>query len=364
MKRNHILIAGAGKIGTLISVLLALTEEYQVHLVDIIPQSNNLNDRDKLPDSLKQEVLDVSDEAALGAYLKKNPIQTIVCCLPYFCNEPLARFAAKHQLNYFDLTEDVGVFEAIKKLAQKAQSFFAPQCGVAPGFINIVTHDLIKRFHPAQAAYLRVGALPAYPHNALKYALTWSTDGLINEYANPCLAIKDLKEVKVSPLEDLEQITIDGIEYEAFNTSGGVGNLTKVYEGKIQHLNYKTLRYPGHCEKMRLLMNDLKLNKDRNNLKHILEEALPKTNQDVVIIYVAVEGKQHGEFIEETFVKKIYPKMIAKNHWSAIQVATATSACAVIDILLQKKETPKGLVVQESIDLDTFLKNRFGQYYI
>ncbi len=363
MIRQNILVAGAGKIGTLIAVLLAQTQEYQVHLIDIIPQSSNLNDKDKLPYTLKQDVVDVNDEAALTAYVQKNQINSVISCLPYFCNEAIANLASKNKLHYFDLTEDTAVFDAIKKLSQNASTAFVPQCGVAPGFINIVTSDLIKRFAPAKAAYMRVGALPAYPHNALKYALTWSTDGLINEYGNPCYAIKEGKQVTVNPLEDLETISVDGVEYEAFNTSGGVGNLTNAFENKIQTMNYKTLRYPGHCEKMRLLMNDLQLNKDRQNLKHILEEALPRTNQDVVIIYVAVEGMQHGEYLEETFVKKIYPKTIAKAQWSAIQVATATSACAVIDLVLQAPVIPKGLVTQESIALDAFLQNRFGQYY-
>ncbi|MBS0286878.1 MAG: saccharopine dehydrogenase NADP-binding domain-containing protein [Proteobacteria bacterium] len=355
------MVAGSGKIGTLVAVLLAATEDYHVHLIDIAHQSLNLAHGQY---ALTQHVLDVNDHSALSTYVTQHGIKTVVSCLPYFCNQAIATLAAKHHLHYFDLTEDTNVFDAIEQLALQATHAFVPQCGVAPGFINIVTNDLIKRFNPVKSALLRVGALPAYPHNALKYALTWSTDGLINEYGNPCYGIKDFQQVTMSPLEDLETITIDGVEYEAFNTSGGVGHLTHAYQGTVETMNYKTLRYPGHCEKMRLLMNDLKLNKDRANLKHILEEALPKTNQDVVIIYAAVDGMQHGEYMEETFVKKIYPKSFAGRMWSAIQTATATSACAVIDIVHKTPDLQKGLILQESIPLDTFFKNRFGQFYL
>ncbi len=360
----NLLIAGTGKIGTLIAVLLAQTHNYHVHIIDIISQSNNLNNGSSLPPSLQQDVLNVNNITELTSYIKNHDIHAVISCLPYFCNETLARVAAWNQLHYFDLTEDIAVFDIIKQLSSNSRTAFVPQCGVAPGFVNIVCNDLIKKFSPAKAAFLRVGALPAFPHNAFKYALTWSTDGLINEYGNPCYSIKDYKEVITNPLEELETILIDGVEYEAFNTSGGVGNLTSAYAGKIETMNYKTLRYPGHCEKMRLLMNDLQLNKDRENLKHILEEALPKTNQDVVIIYVAVEGNQNGKYMEETYVKKIYPQTISNHQWSAIQIATATSACAVVDIILQDKNHPVGLILQESISLDAFLQNRFAQYYL
>ena len=100
-------------------------------------------------------------------------------------------------------------------------------------------------------------------------------------------------------------------------------------------MNYKTIRYPGHCEQMRLLMNDLKLNHDRATLKRILENAVPQTLQDVVIVYAAVTGKQDGELREENYVNKIYPQVIAGRLWSAIQVSTAAGITAVVDLVLE-----------------------------
>ncbi len=176
---------------------------------------------------------------------------------------------------------------------------------------------------------LRVGALPQHPNNVLKYSLTWSTEGLINEYGNPCLAIAEGRLVEAAPLEGLEEIEIDGTPYEAFNTSGGLGSLGETYGDRCEQMNYKTMRYPGHCAQVRLLMNDLKLNQDRDTLKRILENAVPQTLQDVVIIYVAVTGRQDGELREENYVNKVYPQEMSGRLWSAIQVTTAAGITAV-----------------------------------
>src|SRR5690606_32606933 len=159
-----------------------------------------------------------------------------------------------------------------------------------------------------------------------------------NEYGNPCEAISDGRRIEVPPLEGLEEIEIDGTAYEAFNTSGGLGSLAETYGDRVQTMDYKTMRYPGHCAQMRLLMNDLKLNQDRGTLKRILENAVPQTLQDVVIIYVAVTGKQEGELREENYVKKIYPHLIANRLWSAIQVTTASGICAVVDLVLNNPD--------------------------
>lgn len=351
---HEVLVAGAGNIGKLIATLLDDSKDYHVHLVD--------NIHSKLSDP-SQVTLDVTDKGALQAYVKQHAIQTIISCLPYFCNISVAEVAHEMSLHYFDMTEDIQTTLAIEKLAQETKTAFVPQCGLAPGFISIVANDLMQRFDEVNAVLMRVGALPVNPNNALKYSMTWSTDGLLNEYGNTCYGIVEGKQIPLQPLEGLETIEIDGLLYEAFNTSGGLGSLAHTYSGKVKTMNYKTLRYPGHCEQIRLLMNDLKLNEDRATLKRILENALPKTHQDVVLIYVAVNGHQQGEFIEETYVKKIYPKFVQDKEWSAIQLTTAASACAVIDMVHQNLPAYQGMVLQESFSLVNFLNNRFGRYY-
>ena len=169
--------------------------------------------------------------------------------------------------------------------------------------------------------------------------------------------------VEVSPLEGLEEIEIDGTLYEAFNTSGGLGSLAETHGIGVESMNYKTIRYPGHCAQMRLLMNDLKLNHDRATLKRILENAVPQTLQDVVIVYAAVTGTQEGELREENYVNKVYPQLIAGRLWSAIQVTTAAGITAVVDLVLQHPGEYAGFIAQERFRLGAILANRFGRYY-
>ena len=218
---------------------------------------------------------------------------------------------------------------------------------MAPGFISIAANELIQHFDSLESVKLRVGALPQHPNNVLKYSLTWSTDGVINEYGNLCKSIVDGKEIDVMPLEGLEEIEIDGKLYEAFNTSGGLGSLVETYGDRVSTMNYKTIRYPGHCEQMRLLMNGLKLNHDRETLKRILENSVPQTLQDVVIIYAAVTGMQNGELREENYVNKVYPQQVAGRLWSAIQITTAAGICSVLDIVLSEPAKYTGFVTQE-----------------
>lgn len=361
---QNILIVGAGKIGSLIAFLLATSNDYDVTLADINIEGRADLERikSKTP-HLKTIVLDIQDLNSFEKFLKNKPMTAVISALPYYHNIALAQLAKKFNLHYFDLTEDTRTAQAVLELSQNTKTAFVPQCGLAPGFISIVANNLMQHFPALDAVKMRVGALPINSSNALQYSLTWSTDGLINEYGNPCQAIEKGAEVHLLPLGDLEEITIDGLTYEAFNTSGGIGTLAKTYSDQVNHLSYKTIRYPGHCAKMRFLMNDLHLNNDRDTLKRILENALPKTFQDVVLVYVSVTGRQDNQFIEENYCKKFYPKKIHDIQWSAIQMTTASSLCAAVDLVLSTPEKYQGFVKQEAFSLQDFSDNRFGQYY-
>jgi saccharopine dehydrogenase-like NADP-dependent oxidoreductase len=363
MTMRHVLILGGGKIGSLIATLLVESGEYEVHLCDVDFETIKRLKSDLCQPQFHVHSLDVMDKDGMNAFLSKTNIEGIISSLPYYCNEVVGEMALAHALHYFDLTEDVEVTRRIKEIGQGAAQAFVPQCGLAPGYISIVAHDLMTHFDSVEIVKMRVGALPVNPSNVLKYSLTWSTDGLINEYGNTCYGIENGEAVPLLPLEGYETITIDGLLYEAFNTSGGLGTLADTYAGKVSTMNYKTLRYPGHCEKIHLLMNDLKLNDDRETLKRVLENAVPKTLQDVVLIYVSVTGKRQDDLFEENYVKKIYPQTIAGKLWSAIQVTTASGMCSVVDIVLDKHKEYRGFVTQESISLKNILDNRFGRYF-
>jgi saccharopine dehydrogenase-like NADP-dependent oxidoreductase len=358
-----VLILGAGKIGALISGLLAESGSYRVQLGDVDGAAADAVVRAHGTGNLTAFPLDASDTGALAGHLGAHPVDAVISSLPFHCNAGVADAARKAHSHYFDLTEDVEVTRAVRAIASGASQAFVPQCGLAPGFISIAAAELITHFDTLRAVKLRVGALPQHPNNVLKYSLTWSTEGLINEYGNPCQAVSDGRLVEVAPLEGLEEIEIDGTLYEAFNTSGGLGSLAETHGAHIESMNYKTMRYPGHCAQMRLLMNDLKLNHDRATLKHILENAVPQTLQDVVIVYAAVTGTQDGQLREENYVNKIYPQVIAGRLWSAIQVTTAAGITAVVDLVLSHKGKYSGFVPQEQFRLTDILANRFGNYY-
>jgi saccharopine dehydrogenase-like NADP-dependent oxidoreductase len=253
----------------------------------------------------------------------------------------------------------------VRAVAERAApgQIFMPQCGLAPGFVSVAGHDLTRHFESLEALHMRIGALPQFPTNALKYNLTWSTDGLINEYCNPCDAIVHGKRRDVLPLEGLEHFSIDGVRYEAFNTSGGLGTLCETLDGRVTSLDYKTVRYTGHRDLVAFLIHGLRLGDRRELLKDILEHAVPVTFQDVVIVFCTASGQRHGQLVQITDARKIYNQSIDGENWSAIQITTAAGVCAMIDLFATGKLASSGFVRQETVTLDTFMQNRFGRFY-
>ena len=193
----RITLLGAGHIGQTIARLLGGSGDYEVTVVDRSPEA--LSRLSGGP--VRTRVADTSSPAELLAVLKGQ--QAVVNALPYHLATLAATQAREAGCHYFDLTEDVTATRTIKQLAEGASTAFMPQCGLAPGFIGIVAHHLAQGFDTLQEVKMRVGALPAFPTNALKYNLTWSVDGLINEYCHPCEAIRDGKNIEVLPLEGM-----------------------------------------------------------------------------------------------------------------------------------------------------------------
>ena len=351
------IILGAGKIGAAIRRLLIDTGDYDLTVADADPDALTAF----ASDGTRTVALDVEDGAALRRALDGHHLLINAC--PYFLSVPIARAARDTRVHYFDLTEDVATTAEIRAIADGADCAFMPQCGLAPGFVSIVAHALAAEFDSLESVRLRVGALPQFPTNRLKYNLTWSTDGLINEYCNPCDVIHDGEPREVLALEGLEQFSLDGVTYEAFNTSGGVGSLCDTFAGRTRYLDYKTVRYPGHCELMKLLLEELQLANRRGLLKKVLENAVPITLQDVVLIFVTVSGQRDGKLTQKTFSKKIYDTTLGGQRWSAIQLTTAAAVCAVADLHTNGRLPQSGHVRQEQVDLTDFLANRIGQYY-
>lgn len=356
---REIVIFGAGKIGSTIATLLYHSNDYRLTVID--QNALALQALKKQLPALRIETCDLNARDAEPRSLQQA--DALINAGPFPTSIPLAQLAHKHHLHYLDLTEDVRSTQEIRRLSSGADRAFIPQCGLAPGFIGIVAHAITQAFDQLHNVHMRVGALPQFPSNRLKYNLTWSTDGLINEYINPCEAIVNGEKREVRPLEELEHFSLDGADYEAFNTSGGLGTLCDTLAGKVHNLNYRTVRYPGHRDAMKLLLQDLRLGEQPALLKRILENALPVTQQDVVLIFVSVSGLQQQQLRQETFVRKIYSQSVFGKSGSAIQVCTAASVCAVLELLLAGRLPNKGFVKQEDIPLEDFLNNRFGQVY-
>lgn len=357
---KNVLLLGAGTIGRMIATLLTQSGDYRVRVGD-----SDAEALERLQKKLGVETMpvDASDAAQLATAM--TGMQAVISALTFSLNPAVARAALAAGISYFDLTEDVETTAEVRSLAAQAKpgQIFMPQCGLAPGFVGIVANHLAQRFESLDSLMLRVGALPEFPTNSLKYNLTWSTDGLINEYCNPCDVIHQGRREDVWPMEGLEHLSIDGVEYEAFSTSGGLGTLCETYEGKVRELNYKTVRYIGHRDRILFLLDELRLRERRGLLKEILENALPRTLQDVVIVFCTATGMRDGQRVQLWDARKVYHQQHDDEVWSAIQITTAAGICAVLDLHFDGRLPKSGFVRQEQVEFPAFLANRFGKHY-
>jgi saccharopine dehydrogenase-like NADP-dependent oxidoreductase len=358
---TRVLVIGGGKIGGAITHLLGAVGDgdYEVTVLDRHPDVLRSSSNDGA--GFRSIVGDITDPATLHDATVDHDV--VVNATPFHLTTTIAGAAVEAGAHYFDLTEDVTSAATVGALAEGARSVLMPQCGLAPGFVSVVAASLAADFDELRSLSLRVGALPQFPTNALKYNLTWSTDGLINEYCNPCEAIVDGEARDTAPLEDIESFSLDGVTYEAFNTSGGLGSLRASLGGRVESLDYKTIRYPGHRDVMKVLVRDLRLHRRRDLLKDVLEAAIPITDQDVVLVFVTASGSRDGRLVQETFARKVYAGEVAGRRLSAIQLTTAAGICAMVDLVVDGTLPAKGLVRQEECSLDRFLGNRFGGLY-
>jgi len=357
MAKTKVALVGAGKIGEAIVALLVPTGDYELTIVE--------QDGGRLKAFGEQGLSTVACEVAEAKELAPvlSGHDAVISACPYYLTPAVAQAAKDAGVHYFDLTEDVESTRVVKKLAEGAKTAFVPQCGLAPGFISIAAHGVVQGFERLRDVRMRVGALPIFPSNALKYNLTWSTDGLINEYCNPCEAIFDGVQREVPALEQVEEFSLDGVQYEAFNTSGGLGTLCETLAGRVENLDYKTVRYPGHRDIVKMLVRDLRLSHSRGVLKDVFEAAIPMTTQDVVLVFVTVTGWKGGRLMQETFVRKVYASRVNGRVLSAIQLTTAAGICAMVDLHREGRLPRAGFVRQEQASLEDFLANRFGRHY-
>jgi saccharopine dehydrogenase (NAD+, L-lysine-forming) len=306
-------------------------------------------------------IVDIGDAASTHAALVGH--EAVLSCLPYAFNKEVASAAHALGLHYFDLTEDVGTTKHIRALAETAKGIMAPQCGLAPGFVGIVGAHLACQFERVRSIRLRVGALPQHPTGLLGYAFNWSPEGVVNEYLNDCEVIEEGVLKTVSAMEWLETVYVDGVRLEAFTTSGGLGTMCETFANRVENLDYKSLRYPGHASLMNFFFHELLMREDRAGAGKILTHAKPAVDDDVVFVHVAAEGWAEGRLGRKEFVRAYYPVEIKGKARTAIAWTTAASVAAVIEMARSGVLPPKGFIKQETIPLERFLETHTGRLY-
>jgi saccharopine dehydrogenase-like NADP-dependent oxidoreductase len=339
--------------------MLAETADYHVTIVD---KSAVTLAHLPLADNVARRAIDVDDSSTLVALLRSADVVVAACS--WRQSYAVAAAALRAGCSFFDLSEDRLVASQVMKLAREAGEgqIFVPLCGLAPGFIGILGAAVARKLEVIDAIVLRAGALPRQPEGPLGYALTWSTDGLVNEYSRYCDVIREGARTEVPPLTDLESVEVAGFRLEAFHTSGGIGTLCDTLgPGVSARMDYKTLRYPGHCVAMQFLFHSLRLRERLDLAVDLLEHALPRTQEDVVLVDCIADGRVDGRLVQHRATFRVDPIALHGRHLTAIEAATASSVCTAIDLIVhaQGQRLP-GLFLHESLPLDAFLANRFA----
>lgn len=349
---ERIAVLGLGKVGLLAATLLH-EAGFDVVGVDTRPP------RSEPPFPVR--LGDVSSASTVERQL--GDTEAVLSCLPYHLNLGVATAAFHQGVHYFDLTEDVPTTKAIVEMSATSKGIMAPQCGLAPGFVGIVGASLVARFDHCRSLRLRVGALPQNPTGLLGYAFNWSPEGVVNEYLNDCEVIEDGVRKSLSSMEWKETIHIDGKQFEAFTTSGGLGTMCETYLGVVDNLDYKTIRYPGHMDLMNFFFHELLMRERRTEAGEILTFAKPPVDDDVVYVHVAAEGTVGGHLRRSEYVRAYRPIDLAGQRRTAIAWTTAGSVSAVIELVRSGVLPQRGFLKQEQIPFDAFLATPTGRLF-
>ena len=355
----HIGIVGAGTIGSTIYQLLNSTGcEYKISIADQVEKHNHfINDDDYYRLTVTKPTYD-GHCTQFSQFVNGKTL--IVNALPYHQNINLYTACYELGVPYFDLSEDDALDKFIIDLNNNNIPFTMPHCGLAPGLSTVIANELLKDIENPTSVKIRVGALSQNASNKLRYYTSWSGEGLVNEYLGDCQVLEDGIYNTVDALTGYEKITLDGREYEAFNTSGGLGTFAKSLEGKhkLLNLNYKTLRRIGHHDYVDFLFNDMKI--PQTDLTKIFSR-IPKTRKDEVILYASASGE--GMDDERSYLKIFRPKAINGRNLTAIEYTTAIGLLAMVELFLTYKIPNVGYVRQEDVLWKDVTSTTFGSIY-
>lgn len=298
-------------------------------------------------------------DAALGA------CDVLLDCLPGKEAPRMAHLARKHGLHYANLTEHVRETAEVREIAAGSDRGFVLQTGLAPGFINVLANGLFQRFckenevEMAEVVAMRVGALSTTARPPHYYGFTWSSIGVATEYVEPATVIRDGRTTTRPSLSDRVTILIHGVPYEEALTSGGAADLPQVFAGRVQRLDYKTLRYPGHYDWVQSILDEAPAGADRAEyLLRRMESAVPFVEDDLVTTYAAVEGRTaDGSLRRLEDARVIRPVRVGARTLKAIQATTAAGLAESARLLL--KGDVQGICSQSQIDPPQFMHGPF-----
>lgn len=304
---------------------------------------------------------EVSEEAK--AIFRQADI--LLDCLPGSLAPQMARYAKKYHLHYANLTEYVNETDEILALARGAETGFVLQTGLAPGYINVLAHKLFRDFcadfkvDKVDYLGLRVGALTHYAVAPHFYGFTWSPVGVATEYIKDAIVLRNFQKATLPSLSQRAQLIIDGVLYEEDLTSGGAADLPDALAGRVRMLDYKTLRYPGHYQWVSSQIKHIGNKGDTiPALQRVMEEAIPHVENDQIVLYTAVEGKDAAGVLRRREVsRQLFPQRVGSHLLRAIQAATAAPLIQAAQLLLESDL--KGPVLQSQINPDAFLHGDF-----
>lgn len=305
-------------------------------------------------------VLDVTDRAAVETAMRGA--DAALSCVSYRFNLELAEVAAETGTHFVDLGGNNKVVEgelALDEPARKTGATLVPDCGLAPGMVSILAMRGVEQMDEVESVRMRVGGLPAHPEPPLDYMIVFSVHGLVNEYIEPCLAIRDGRLIELPGMSEVEEVEFPEPfgTMEAFNTSGGSSTLPHTLLGRVRELDYKTIRYPGHAEKVSAML-DIGLASDdpimiagvevapRDVLEACLERSLTKDDQDLVLLRVTVDGRKDGETVRASF--DMMDHFDHETGLSAMMRGTSFPA-SIITLMAARGELPPGAHRQELV---------------
>lgn len=359
MRENTFLVLGAGLMGRALALDLARSERSSTIVVADVDESRAGDVARSLPNGKgKHLALDVGDYNDVVRAMK-DAVCT-VGAVSYKVNVDLTRAAIEAGCSYCDLGGNDSIVEqqlSLDESAHRANVTIIPNCGLAPGLANIIAAKGSDDMSDIQSIRIRVGGLPVHPTPPLNYQLVFSVEGLINEYSGDALVLRDGAVTKIPSLTEVESLNFlpRFPELEAFLTSGGTSLLPKMLQGRVAELDYKTIRYPGHCEKMRTLLElgfgsldpiqvGRSIMTQRELFGQLLLKRIPSAGPDVVLVRVEIEGKT-GIPIRRVF--ELIDFADETDNISAMMRTTAYPTSVIAQLVQQGIVTKRGVSTPE-----------------